>query len=446
MARRAKIPEVISLRLKRVIWFLLLAVRSVAGAVGGDEFVAGADMSHLVFFEDRGIVYRDGGAPEDALIILRRRGLNCVRLRLFTSSAQQAQANPYDSTNNLDYTLPLAVRVKNAGLQFMLDFHYSDSWADPGKQTKPAAWIDFSFAQLEQQMYEYNSNVIAAFKAAGALPEYVQVGNEITQGLLWPDGKVGGSSDTPAQWQKLGVLLKAAIRGIRDAAGAPTPRIVIHIDRGGDWAGTQWFFDNLRQQQVEFDFIGESYYPWWHGSLDALRHCLTNAAARYGKPLMIAETAFPWDTNSAPIVGINPGPDGQVAFIVELAKIIRKVPEGRGLGIFWWGSEYQFIPGVGLAGFDTRSFFDRDGKALPAAGALGQLTAPVKLTAGLTDAALILQWPFSGAGLTLTTATNLAPATVWLPAANAIQSTGAMFSATLTARTNYSRFYRLELR
>jgi arabinogalactan endo-1,4-beta-galactosidase len=431
--------------LKPVIW-ILISVISIARAAGADEFVAGSDMSHLVFFEDRGIAYRDGGVPQDALVILQRRGLNCARLRLFTSSAQQAQANPYNFTNNLDYTLPLAVRVRNAGLQFMLDFHYSDSWADPGKQTKPAAWTNLSFAQLEQQMYEYNSNTIAAFKTAGAMPEYVQVGNEIIQGLLWPDGKVGGSSDTPAQWQKLGGLLKAAIRGIRDAAGAQSPKLVIHIDRGGDWAGTQWFFDNLRQQQVEFDIIGESYYPWWHGSLDALRRCLTNATVRYGKPLMIAETAFPWATNGAPIVGIDPGVDGQVAFIIELAKAMKNVPGGKGIGIFWWGTEYQRVPGVSLAGFDTRSFFGGDGTVLPAADALGQLTAPITLTAGLTDTALTLQWPFSGAGMSLMTTTSLTASAVWLAVTNAIQTTGATFTTTLMARTNCSRFYRLESR
>ena len=104
--------------MKRVIWIFVVSVLSIARAAAADEFVAGADLSHLVFFEDRGIVYRDGGVPQDALVILQRRGLNCARLRLFTSSAQQAQANPYNSTNNLDYTLPLAVRVKNAGLPF----------------------------------------------------------------------------------------------------------------------------------------------------------------------------------------------------------------------------------------------------------------------------------------------------------------------------------------
>jgi arabinogalactan endo-1,4-beta-galactosidase len=425
-------------------WSLAVWAFIVVGATAGD-FIAGADVSHLAFFEERGIVYRDGGQLVDALALLKQRGLNCARLRLFTSSAQQAQADPYNSINNLDYTLPLAVRAKQAGLQLLLDFHYSDSWADPGKQTKPAAWTNLTFAQLEQRVYDYNSNTIAAFKAAGAMPEYAQVGNEIIQGLLWPDGKVGGSSDTPAQWQKLGVLLKAAIRGIQDAAGDPPPKIMVQIDRGGDWPGTRWFFDNLRQQQVPFDLIGQSYYPFWHGSLDAPRNCLTNTAARYGKPVVVAETAFPW-SNSTNIFGIPATPDGQVDFVIELAKIVNALPGGAGLGIIWWGTEYQRLPGVGLAGFDRRSFFDATGNVLPVAGALGQLTAPVRLHASLAGTALSLRWPFSGAGLSLAQTTNLSSTAAWLPMPDAIQSTGLTFSVTLPGNASHSRFYRLQSR
>lgn len=258
------------------------------------DFIAGADYSHLAFFEQRGIVYRDAGQPRDALAILKDRGLTCARLRLFTSSAAQAAADPYNYINNLDYTLALALRVKNAGLKFMLDFHYSDSWADPGKQTKPAAWTNLSFPQLKDQMRAYNSNTIAVLKAAGAMPDYVQVGNEIIGGLLWPEGRVGGGYDTPTQWSQLAQLLTNAIAGIRDAAGQQMPAIMIHIDRGGDWGGTQWFFDRLLQQQVPFDLIGLSYYPFWHGNFDALSNCLHNTALRYAKPVVIAETAFPW--------------------------------------------------------------------------------------------------------------------------------------------------------
>jgi arabinogalactan endo-1,4-beta-galactosidase len=170
----------------------LLLLFAASGSQGAD-FISGADVSHLCFFEERGVIYQEAGQPQDALEMLRRHCLTCVRLRLFTSSAEQAQADPYDCINNLAYTLPLAVRAKKAGLQLMLDFHYSDTWADPGHQTKPAAWTNLAFPLLEEQMYEYNRNCLAAFKAAGAMPEFVEVGNEITSGLLWPDGRVGGS-------------------------------------------------------------------------------------------------------------------------------------------------------------------------------------------------------------------------------------------------------------
>ena len=359
-----------------VVYFDNVTNAPAAVTNASSNFIAGADMSHLRFFEDRGITYRVNGQLQDALAILRNRGINCVRLRLFTSSAAQAQADPYNYTNNLSYTLPLAVRVKNAGLKLLLDFHYSDSWADPGKQTKPAAWTNLSFAELKSEIRNYSSNSIAALGAAGAMPDFVQVGNEITPGLLWNDGRVGGSFDTTTQWSQLAQLLTNAIQGVKDAAGTNVPKIIIHLDRGGDWASTRWYFDNLAAQQVPFDIIGESYYPWWHGDLEALRNCLTNAAARYGKPIMVMETAFPF-TNSADIFGIPASTNGQVQFVVELAKIIKGVPGGLGAGVFWWGTEYQQLSGYSLAGFDQRSMFGKGGNVLPVAEAFGAMTAPV---------------------------------------------------------------------
>lgn len=400
-------------------------------------------MSHLGFFEDRGIVYRENGGARDALVLLRERGINCVRLRLFTSNAAQAQTDPYNYTNNLAYNLPLAARVKNAGLKFLLDFHYSDSWADPGKQTKPHTWTNLSFTDLKSQIRSYTSNTIAAFAAIGALPDYVQVGNEVTPGLLWTDGRVGGIYDTPTQWSQLAQLLTNAIQGVKDAAGAQMPKIVIHIDRGGDWAATQWYFDNLTQRQVPFDIIGESYYPWWHGSPAALATCLTNAAKRYGKPVMVMETAFP-RTNSTNIFGIPASTNGQVQFITELARIVKSVPDGKGAGIFWWGSEYQQLSGYGLAGFHQRSLFGANGDILPAATALGALTMPVKITPSVRSNLLILHWPLSGAGMALKAATNLSPSAIWTNTTNVIQSTGSVFQTSLPVDENSARFFRLQ--
>ena len=415
-----------------------------------EEFIAGADFSHLKFFEDRGIVYTEGNQPRDALAILKSNGLNCVRLRLFTSSPEQAQADPYNFINNLDYTLPLAVRAKNAGLKFLLDFHYSDSWADPGKQNKPSAWINLDFDQLVQQMHDYSSNCIVAFKAAGAMPDIVQIGNEITPGLLWPDGRVGGGYDNPTQWQQLRQLMNAAIQGINEASGDTVPKIVVHIDRGGDWNKTRWFFDHLGESPdaVAFDIIGESYYPWWHGDLAALSNCLNNAAQRYGKPVIVAETAFPWNdtvpSSYDPQLDIPLAPAGQIEFTIALASIVRSVSGGLGIGIFWWGTEYVQLSGYNLASFHKTSFFDYQGNALPVMGAFGELTAAVKIDAELDGDVLNLRWPFSGAGMKLSRATVLSPTADWVPITNTIRSTGEVFNTTLPLGASSVGFYRLQ--
>jgi arabinogalactan endo-1,4-beta-galactosidase len=422
---------------------LILAAGSSASAA---DFIAGADLSHLAFFEARGVVYKENGHPQDALLLLKQRGLTCVRLRLFTSSPEQAQADPYNYINNLDYTLPLARRVKGAGFQFLLDFHYSDTWADPSHQRKPDAWTNLTFVQLVQQMHDYNSNTIAAFQATGAMPDAVQVGNEISSGMLWPDGRVGGSYDTPTQWSQLGQLLNAAVQGIRDASGNVVPRIIVHIDRGGDWNGTKWFFDNLAQQRVTFDVVGESYYPFWGGPLASLANCLTNAAQRYGKPVVVAETGFPW-TNSVwgtNIEGLTPSPAGQVTFLAALAAVEKRMPTGLNGGVLWWGAEYQHVPNLSEAGFDSASFFDAEGNVLPIAEAFGSLLQPPNLSAKLSDGNLTLQWALSNAGAYVTTATNLFPAPSWVPLSNSIQTNASGFELTLPGISDALRFYRLQ--
>ncbi len=413
------------------------------GVAWAGTFEAGADVSHLRFFEDRGRVYRDSGDAKDALVILRERGLTCARLRLFTSSSEQAQADPYNRINNLEYTIPLAQRVKKAGLRLLLNFHYSDTWADPGKQAKPSAWTNLAFADLEQRTYEYSRDCIRAFSEAGAMPDQVQVGNEITSGLLWPEGRVGGSYENPTQWQQLGKLLKAAIRGIKEASGTNQPLILIHIDRGGDWNGTRWYFDTLRAQDVEFDAIGLSYYPFWHGTLEALRGCLEGAANRYGKPVVVMETAFPW-SNSKDILGFPASPDGQTRYLVELAKIVKGLPQNRGLGIYWWGTEYRSVEGVNTAGFEYRSLFDNEGNVLPVASTLGRLAAPAVLKTAKTGTNVTLTWPLSGAGWSLMASTNLSFPASWASLGNKFADDGYVFNTNVSLHEEASRFYRLQ--
>ena len=426
---------------------LFLAGFATVRAGAATNFLAGVDMSLLPFFESRGISYKDNGLTGDALILLKERGINAVRLRLFTSSASQAAANPYNYINNTDYTLPLAIRVKQVGLQSVLDFHYSDTWADPAHQITPSAWTNLSYVDLVTQMRSYTSNTLAAFKSAGALPDYVQVGNEITGGLLWPNGQLYGGADIAGQWNKVGQLIGAAVQGVKDVATNGRPKIIVHIDRGGDWAGTKYFFDNLlNTQHVSCDVIGLSYYPFYHGPLGNLANCLTNVALTYGKPVMLCETAFPW-TNSiwaTNIYGYSPTTNGQTQFVIALAQLVKQVPNGLGAGIFWWGTEYQKKSGVNTAGFETASFFSADGNMLPVASAFGQLTAPLALVATRSVTHLTLSWPLSGAGMGLVTASTLGPDSVWSPLALDVQSTGTVIYAQLPAGTNQGQYFRLQ--
>ncbi|HEV2455199.1 MAG TPA: glycosyl hydrolase 53 family protein [Verrucomicrobiae bacterium] len=358
----------------------LMALVSIAQAQ--NDFIAGADLSLLPYFETNGIVYKDHGRPGDAIMILKNHGINCVRLRLFTSTPRQARNDPYDYINNLAYTVPLAVRVKEAGLRLMIDFHYSDTWADPGHQATPAEWKMLAFPQLIERLRDYNSNCIAAFSSAGAMPDYVQVGNEITGGMLWPLGRLSGS-DPENQWARFTQLMKSAIQGIKDAAGSQMPKIVVHIDRGGDWNTTKWFFDNLNRHDVPYDIIGESYYPFYHGPPANLIACITNTVQRYGRPVIIAETDLPriYSTN---IFNLPASTDGQVQFVSMLGRVMKSAPNNLGAGIFWWGAEYEW-PNANEAGVGTRSMFDENGNVLPVADTLGQLATPVNARIGQTS-------------------------------------------------------------
>ncbi|MGH9343228.1 MAG: glycoside hydrolase family 53 protein, partial [Terriglobia bacterium] len=225
------------------------------------QYVIGADVSFLKQAEDHGTIFKDHGQAEPALKIFKDHGYNWVRLRLFV--------NPVSLPNNLAYTIASAKNAKALGFKFLLDLHYSDTWADPGKQFTPKAWANMPHEQLVNAVFQYTRNTIEAFRKAGVLPDMVQIGNEITNGMLWPDGKL------PQNWDHFADLLKAGINGVEAGHGnGPMPRIMIHIDRGGDQARTEYFFDKLDSYHVRYDVIGQSYYPWWQGTLNDLRENL----------------------------------------------------------------------------------------------------------------------------------------------------------------------------
>ncbi len=319
----------------------------VAGAM---DYAIGADLSFLKQAEERGTVFKENGQPKPGLQIFRDHGYNWIRLRLFHT--------PTQLPNNFEYTLALAKEAKKLGLKFLLNYHYSDTWADPGKQFVPKAWEGKPHAELVQAVFEYTRDTIAAFRDAGVLPDMVQVGNEITNGMLWPDGRL------PANWDNFADLMKAGINGVDAGRGnGPRPLIMIHIDKGGDMKATKAFFDKWKTYGADFDVIGQSYYPWWHGTLLNLRENLNFMAAEYRKDIILVEVAYNWRT--AEYKGKNPpypeSPEGQREFLDEVHRVMLSTPDNRGKGIFWWE------PAVPLSqkGIYSRGIFDNDVNALP---------------------------------------------------------------------------------
>jgi arabinogalactan endo-1,4-beta-galactosidase len=359
-------------------------------------FIKGADVSFIPQIEDLGGVYKVNGIPQDPLRIFKDHGFNFIRLKLWHT--------PSENYNNLEKILYMARRIKDRNLKFLLNFHYSDTWADPGRQRKPAAWVGLPFEVLKDSVHAYTKSVMRALCNQQTLPEMVQIGNEITPGMLWNDGRVGGSFDTPRQWSNLGELIKAGVRGVRESCEAgDSVRIMIHLDRGGDNAACRWYFDNLLSQGVELDVIGLSYYPWWHGTLNQVRANLNDLAVRYGKDLVIAETAYPWTLqwfdNRNNIVGnadqLHAGypatVDGQAAFLAELISIVRGVRNQKGKGVFYWAPEYISVPPIGSS-WENNALFDFSGNVLPSMEVfLEEPTdlTPIHVTIGLNTSTLM---------------------------------------------------------
>ncbi len=313
-------------------------------------YAIGADISFLPQAEQQGAIFKEDGIARPGLEILRDHSYNWIRLRIFNA--------PTTLPNNLEYTIAAAKQAKAMGFKFLLDFHYADDWADPGHQPTPAAWRNLTHKQLVDAVFSYTRDTVAAFRAAGMLPDMVQVGNEISNGMIWPDGKL------PENWDNFAQLVQAGVDGVKAGSGAqPSPPIMIHIDKGGDIAGTKYFFDKLATYKVPFDAIGQSYYPWWQGSLNDLRANLEFSIRAYGKDVYVVETAYNWKPGN---YLQHPGPfpetpAGQRDFLDELNRVVMEAPGGRGKGVFWWEPAVR-------GDLVQRGLFDDSGNALPAIG------------------------------------------------------------------------------
>lgn len=360
------------------------------------KFIKGMDVSSLLELERLGAKFYDkDGDERNLLSVLQEYGTNAVRLRLW-NHPYSLEGEPYGGgTNDMETTLELAKRVKERRMSLLLNLHYSDFWADPGKQIKPKAWADFTGKRLESAVYDYTRAVLLEFHREGVVPDMIQVGNELTNGLLWPDGQ-------RPDYEAISLLVSAGIAAVRDT-NADIP-VMIHLDNGGNnGLYREWFDNYFEKDGVDFEMIGLSYYPFWHGSMADLEYNMRDMAKRYGKELVVAEISMGYTMEDyadyeklkpSQRKGMATKPElvkkieypmtkqGQADFMMDLMNRIARVPNGLGRGFFYWEPGWIPVPGSGWATeaslkymedpgpcgneWANQALFDYEGNPLPA--------------------------------------------------------------------------------
>ena len=295
-----------------------------------DNFAKGADIGWLSEMESKGIkFYNASGQQQDCIDLLKQLGVNSIRLRVWV--------NPLNGWCGKQDVINQAVRASQKGMRILIDFHYSDYWADPGKQNKPAAWKSLSFADLNTALAAHTKEVLTALKSNNVQPEWVQVGNEINDGLLWEEGRASKSMPQFASLVKSGC---AAVKEI-----FPQSKVIIHVSNGYDNALFRWIMDGLSKNGVNWDVIGMSLYPSVNDWQLKNEQCLTNMQDminRYGKEIMIAEVGMP----------VNQ-PNACKQFISDLISKTRSLSGNKGLGVFYWEPQcYNGWQGYQLGAFD----------------------------------------------------------------------------------------------
>ncbi|MCR4895946.1 MAG: glycosyl hydrolase 53 family protein [Lachnospiraceae bacterium] len=365
------------------------------------DFIKGMDLSTLLELEQCHAEYYDGEEKKDVLKILKSCDVDTIRLRLW-NDPRSPEGEAYGAGNNdLETTLAIGKRVTAAGFGVLLNFHYSDFWADPGKQIKPKAWDGHSVPELEQDVYNYTRDSLKYLLNNGVNITMIQVGNELTNGLLWPEGQ------KPA-YENIARFVCAGLRACREMA--PEIRLMIHLDNGGACEMYRDWFDHYFELAPRFlqgagdiDYIGLSYYPFWHGHLDDLEKNMDQLAERYGKDLIVAEVSMGYTMEDyASYEGLSPEErkgyatkpslcenldypmtvEGQTDFVRDFLNRVKNVRDGRGKGFFWWEPAWIPVPGSGWATpaslaymkdpgpcgneWANQALFDYDGKKLPA--------------------------------------------------------------------------------
>lgn len=357
------------------------------------KFVKGMDLSTLLEMERCGAKYFDQGKEMDILDIMKSYDVDTIRLRLWNDPKSET-GEPYGAGNNdLAETLAIGKRVSDAGFGVLLNFHYSDFWADPGKQIKPKAWASYGVEELEKAVYDFTKESLTAVLDAGVNVTMIQVGNELSNGLLWPEGKM-------PNYDNIAKFVSAGIRACREIK-ADIP-LMIHLDNGGKNELYRDWFDHYVERGEDFDYIGLSYYPFWHGSLQALEDNMNDIAVRYGKELIVAEVSMGYTMEDyksyekledserkgyatrQELVDKIEYPmtvQGQVDFTKDFLNRVAHVADDKGCGFFWWEPAWIPVLGSGWATpaslkymndpgpcgneWANQALFDYKGNALP---------------------------------------------------------------------------------
>lgn len=312
------------------------------------KFIKGMDISMLYELEGLGAQYFENGIEKDAISIFKDYGVNAVRLRLWENPYDKDNNSYGGGTNDLSVTKKLAHRVIEAGLDFVLDIQYSDFWTDPKKQIKPKAWKELSNEDLDVKVYKYTKSVLEELNKEGIRPSMVQVGNELSNGILWPDGQL-------PNYDGMCSLIENGIKAVREFDS--DIKIILHLDFGGDNNLYRTWFDKATEYGLDFDIIGLTYYPYWHGTLDELKNNMNDISSRYSKDVMVVETAigFTTDTHNdcsmifgeelSSKVKYEASENGQAEFLKDLMNLIKGINDNRGLGFFYWEPEWIPVKG-----------------------------------------------------------------------------------------------------
>ena len=357
------------------------------------KFIKGMDLSTLLEMERCGAKYYDHGQEMDILDIMKKYDVDTIRLRLWNDPKSES-GEPYGAGNNdLAETIAIGKRVTDAGLGVLLNFHYSDFWADPGKQIKPKAWASYGVEELEKAVYDFTKDSLQKVLDAGVNVTMIQVGNELSNGLLWPEGQL-------PNYDNVAKFVSAGIRACREVK-ADIP-LMIHLDNGGNNALYRDWFDHYMERGEDFDYIGLSYYPFWHGTLQMLEDNMNDIAVRYGKELIVAEVSmghtmedyknyekltdserkgYATKPELAAKVEYPMTVQGQADFTKDFLNRVANVADDKGAGFFWWEPAWIPVPGSGWATpaslkymndpgpcgneWANQALFDYEGNALP---------------------------------------------------------------------------------